>query len=62
MKMKKAALIFGIIFLVLTFAESGYVLINRGQGNAGYLFAFTLRADRRIQNKKDGFVLFDCLI
>lgn len=34
--MKKAALILGIIFLVLTFAGCGYVLINHGQVNAGY--------------------------
>ena len=34
--MKKAALIFGIIFLVLTFVGGGYVLINHGQVNAGY--------------------------
>lgn len=34
--MKKAALIIGIIFLVLTFAGGAYVLINHGQVNAGY--------------------------
>lgn len=34
--MKKASLILGIIFLVLTFAGSGYVLMNHGQINAGY--------------------------
>ena len=34
--MKKAALILGIIFLVLTFLGGGYVLINHGQVNAGY--------------------------
>ena len=34
--MKKAALILGIIFLILTFVGSGYVLINHGQVNAGY--------------------------
>lgn len=34
--MKKAALILGIIFLVLTFIGGGYVLINHGQVNAGY--------------------------
>ena len=34
--MKKAALIAGIIFLVLTFIGGGYVLINHGQVNAGY--------------------------
>ena len=34
--MKKAALILGIIFLVLTFVGGGYVLINHGQVNAGY--------------------------
>ena len=33
--MKKAALIIGIIFLVLTFAGGAYVLINHGQVNAG---------------------------
>ena len=34
--MKMIALIFGIIFLILTFAGCGYVLINNGQVNAGY--------------------------
>ena len=34
--MKKAALILGIIFLILTFAGGIYVLINHGQVNAGY--------------------------
>ncbi len=34
--MKKAALIMGIIFLVLTFAGGGYVFIKHGQINAGY--------------------------
>lgn len=34
--MKKITLILGIIFLVLTFIGGGYVLINRGQVNAGY--------------------------
>jgi hypothetical protein len=34
--MKKAALILGIIFLVLTFVGGGYVLINHGQVSAGY--------------------------
>lgn len=34
--MKKAALILGIIFLILTFMGSGYVLVNHGQVNAGY--------------------------
>lgn len=34
--MKKAALILGIIFLILTFVGGGYVLINHGQVNAGY--------------------------
>ncbi|WP_202621037.1 hypothetical protein [Pseudoflavonifractor sp. 524-17] len=34
--MKKAALIMGIIFLMLTFAGGGYVLINHGEVNAGY--------------------------
>lgn len=33
---KRTALIMGIIFLVLTFAGGGYVLINHGQVNAGY--------------------------
>ena len=36
--MKKAALILGIIFLVLTFVGGGYVLINHGQVNAGYTY------------------------
>ena len=34
--MKIAALIFGIVFLILTFAGAGYVIINHGQVNAGY--------------------------
>lgn len=34
--MKKAALILGIIFLILTFIGGGYVFINHGQVNAGY--------------------------
>ena len=34
--MKLIALIFGIIFLILTFAGGGYVIINHGQVNAGY--------------------------
>ena len=34
--MKIVALILGIIFLILTFAGGGYVLINHGQVNAGY--------------------------
>lgn len=34
--MKKAALILGIIFLVLTLAGVGYVIMNHGQVNAGY--------------------------
>ena len=34
--MKTAALIMGIIFLILTFAGAGYVFINHGQVNAGY--------------------------
>ena len=34
--MKTIALIFGIIFLILTFIGSGYVVINNGQANAGY--------------------------
>ena len=34
--MKKIALIFGIIFLILTFVGASYVIINHGQVNAGY--------------------------
>ena len=34
--MIKAALILGIIFLILTFAGGIYVLVNHGQVNAGY--------------------------
>ena len=34
--MKITALIFGIIFLILTFIGGGYVIINNGQANAGY--------------------------
>ena len=34
--MRKIALIFGIVFLILTFAGGGYVIMNHGQANAGY--------------------------
>ena len=34
--MKKVALVFGTIFLILTFIGAGYVLINHGQVSAGY--------------------------
>ena len=34
--MKKAALILGVIFFILTFVGGGYVLVNHGQVNAGY--------------------------
>ena len=34
--MKIVALIFGIIFLILTFIGGVYVIINNGQVNAGY--------------------------
>ena len=34
--MKKIVLVFGVIFLILTFIGGGYVLINHGQVNAGY--------------------------
>lgn len=34
--MKTAALILGIIFLMLTFAGGIYVIINHGQMSAGY--------------------------
>ena len=34
--MKRIALIFGIIFLILTFIGGGYVIVNNGQANAGY--------------------------
>ena len=34
--MKMAALILGIVFLILTFVGGGYVIINNGQANAGY--------------------------
>lgn len=34
--MKQIVLIFGVIFLILTFIGGGYVLINHGQVNAGY--------------------------
>lgn len=34
--MSKLAWIMGMIFLILTFAGGGYVIINRGQVNAGY--------------------------
>lgn len=35
-RLKKTALIFGIIFLFLTFTGGEYVIINHGQVNAGY--------------------------
>lgn len=34
--MKKTALVLSVIFIILTFIGSGYVLYNRGQVNAGY--------------------------
>ncbi len=34
--MKKAAFLLGILFLILTFAGSIYVLVNHGQVTAGY--------------------------
>ena len=34
--MKRIALVFGIIFLILTFVGGGHVIINNGQVNAGY--------------------------
>jgi len=34
--MKRIAMIFGIIFLILTFVGGGYVLISHGQASAGY--------------------------
>ena len=34
--MGKAAMILGIIFLILTFVGGGYVFIHHGQVNAGY--------------------------
>lgn len=34
--MKKFAHIISILFMLLTFAGAGYVLINHGQVNAGY--------------------------
>lgn len=34
--MKKFSLIMSIIFMLLTFAGAGYVLINHGTVNAGY--------------------------
>lgn len=34
--MKKISLILGIFFLILTFVGGAYVLINKGQVNAGY--------------------------
>lgn len=33
--MKKAALIFGILFLIWTFLGGAYVLLHHGQVNAG---------------------------
>lgn len=34
--MKKIILLFSIIFVILTFLGSGYVLLSKGQANAGY--------------------------
>ncbi len=34
--MKMIVLVFGVIFLILTFIGGGYVLINHGQVSAGY--------------------------
>lgn len=34
--MKRAALIAGWIFVILTFAGGGYVLLHHGEANAGY--------------------------
>lgn len=34
--MKKIALILSILFILLTFLGSGYVLLNHGTVNAGY--------------------------
>ena len=34
--MKMAALILGIVFLILTLIGAGYVIMNNGQPNAGY--------------------------
>ncbi len=34
--MSKSAWIMGVLFLILTFVGGGYVIINRGQVNAGY--------------------------
>ena len=34
--MKKLLLVLGVLFVVLTFVGAGYVLINKGQVNAGY--------------------------
>lgn len=34
--MKKAALLLGILFLILTFAGGTYVIVHQGEVNAGY--------------------------
>lgn len=34
--MKKASLLLGFFFLILTFAGGGYILLHHGQVNAGY--------------------------
>lgn len=34
--MKKLLLVLSIIFVILTFAGAGYVLLNKGTVNAGY--------------------------
>lgn len=34
--MRKITLILSIIFIILTFVGAGYVLLNKGQVNAGY--------------------------
>lgn len=34
--LKKVLLVFSILFIILTFAGAAYVLLNKGQGSAGY--------------------------
>ena len=58
--MKRFALVMSIIFMILTFVGAGYVLINRGQVNAGYavvpmsiefVFASLLSSGKKKDNK-----------
>lgn len=59
MKREKTFQILALIFLVLTFVGAGYVLINKGQVNAGYavipmcIGLFFVNLTRMEQNKNN---------